>query len=126
MTRRVDRVGGLLHEEIGKLIATQLRDPRLRALVTVTGVRMSVDLQHATVSVSVLGTEQEQKAALQGLDSAKGFLRRELAQRMQLRHMPELRFMLDKTLEQGNRVLALIDEIKAEEGRSDDKPGGRQ
>ncbi|MBM3940804.1 MAG: 30S ribosome-binding factor RbfA [SAR202 cluster bacterium] len=114
MTRRMDRVGGLLHEEISKLIATELRDPRLRAMVTVTGVRMSVDLEHATVTITALGDEQERKDALKGLESAKGFLRRELAQRVELRHIPDLRFVLDTALVEGNRVLAMMDRMRQE------------
>ncbi len=105
MSRRTERIGELLRHELSQLVSTVLRDPRLARLVTVSRVDVSADLQHATVAVTALGSEDEQAEALQGLVSAGGFLRRSLAQRLGLRRMPELTFAADSAIRQGDQVL---------------------
>ncbi|MEX2598739.1 MAG: 30S ribosome-binding factor RbfA [Dehalococcoidia bacterium] len=115
MVRRVDRINGLLQEEISRIIQKELRDPRLRQLVTITRVETTADLQHATISVSALGGADEEKEALAGLKSATGFLRRELGQRLQLRHTPQLKFVPDLIIKEGDHVLSILDEIRTEE-----------
>ena len=114
MARRVDRVGELLREELSRLLTEDLRDPRLRTLVTITRVALSADLQHATVAISVMGGPEESKEALEGMVSATSKLRREIGQRLQLRYVPELRFTLDTSLEEGDRVLAIMDRLREE------------
>ena len=115
MSRRTDRVSGLMREEIGRLLVEGLSDPRLSRLVTVARVEMSSDLQHAVVAVTVLGEQSEQQAALAGLAAATGFLRRALAQRLHLKRTPELRFELDESIREGDHVLALLDSIRDQE-----------
>ena len=115
MSRRTERVETLIQHEISQLVGMALRDPRLRSLVTVSRVAVSPDLQHATVAVTVLGSEDEQAQALEGLASATGFLRRSLAQRLALRRAPELAFVADTSVREGDSVLALLDQIRAEE-----------
>ena len=110
-TRRQRRVGELLHEELGDLLQKKIRDPRL-AFVTITTVEMSPDLRRAHVFVSSLG---DQEAMLAGLRHASGFLRRELGQRLSLRYIPDLTFHLDDSLERGERILRLLQEIKEEQ-----------
>jgi len=107
-TRRMQRLSGLLREEIGDLLRRQVKDPRLSSLHTVTEVVISPDLRHAKVFVSVMGTSEEKKQTLTGLMAAAGFLRRELAGRLNLRHIPELDFRLDDSLAQGAHLLELI------------------
>ena len=119
MNRRTERVSGLLHEEIGRLLLEGLHDPRLGQLVTVTKVEISSDLLVATVRVTVLGNDDEERDAMDGLTSATGFLRRELGQRLKLKRTPELRFALDASIEEGDRVLALLDSIKDQETTTD-------
>ncbi len=109
-TRRQRQVAELLHEEIGTLILRKARDPRLKG-VTVTGVEVSPDLENAWVYVSVLGTEEETQAALAGLKSATGFLRREIAAALSLRIVPHLMFRLDDSIERGMRIDRLLDAI---------------
>ena len=115
MSRRTERVETLIHQEISKLVAAALRDPRLRPLVTVARVAVSPDLQHATIAVTTLGDEAAQTEALAGLTSAAGFLRRSLAQRLGLRRTPELTFVADTAVREGDTVLALLDRIRSEE-----------
>ncbi len=115
MSRRTERVEMLIHQEISKLVGAALRDPRLRPLVTVSRVAVSADLQHATIAVTTLGDDAAQTEALAGLTSAAGFLRRSLAQRLALKRTPELTFIADTAVREGDRVLALLDRIRSEE-----------
>ncbi len=113
--RRSDRVAGFLQREVGRILHTHIRDPRLSKLVTVSGVTVTPDLSRATIGVTVMGDQRETNEAMQGLDSAVGFLRREVAQRMRLKRAPELRFIHDVSIERGNRVLDLLDALNAQE-----------
>lgn len=114
MSRRTERINDLIREEISELLHRQVKDPRLSCFLTVTRVYTSVDLRHAKVFVSVMGSEDEKKAAMAGLDSASGFLYRELRGRLSLRRMPELRFQLDTSMERGAEVLDLMKEVREE------------
>ena len=119
MSRRTDRVSGLLREEVSRLLGEQLRDPRLSQLVTVSRVEVSADLGYATVSVTVLGDADAEQQALAGLAAASGFVRRALGQRLQLKRTPELRFVLDRSIREGDQVLALLDNLHREETARD-------
>ncbi len=119
MTRRTDRVGGLLRQEISRLLTQQLKDPRLGVLVSVTQVEMSPDLQYASVGISVMGEPEQQREALKGMESASGFLRRELRHRLRLKYVPHLRFALDTSLQEGDRLLSVMDRVRTEEVHPD-------
>ena len=105
----------LIHHEISQLVGAALRDPRLRPLVTVARVAVSPDLAHATIAVTTLGDDAAQAEALAGLTSAPRFLRRSLAQRLGLRRTPDLTFVADTAVRDGDSVLALLDQIRSEE-----------
>ena len=105
----------LIQQEISQLVGAALRDPRLRRLVTVSRVAVSADLQHATVAVTTLGDDAEQAEALAGLTSAAGFLRRSLARRLALKRTPDLTFVADTAVREGDSVLVLLDRIQSEE-----------
>ena len=109
MTRRTQRIGNLLRLEISDLLQHQMNDPRLSNFISVTEVSTSPDLRHAKVFVSVLGNETQKKEVLQGFAAATGFIHRELANRLTLRRIPELSFHLDNSIEQGAKVLELIE-----------------
>jgi ribosome-binding factor A len=115
MSRRTERLNHLLRQEITELLQREAKDPRLAVMVSVTRVSVSADLQHAKVFVSVMGTDEEKKGLLAGLHAASGFLRRELASRLTLRHTPELAFVYDDTMEQAGKVIQLIDQVRASE-----------
>jgi ribosome-binding factor A len=115
MSRRTERVSALLREEIGKLLLENLHDPRLGRVVTVTNVNVSPDLRLASVRISALGNADEQRDVKRALESATGFLRTELAKRLQLKHAPELKIEMDESIEEGDRVLALLDSLKPSE-----------
>ena len=114
--KRSDRVNSLLQRELGTLISEELRDPRI-AFPTVTAVEITPDLRSAKVHVSVLGDEEASAATMKALEDAKPFLRRELAHRTDLRFVPELTFVHDRTAEQAVRISALLREAREREGR---------
>ena len=111
MSRRAERLGGQIRDEVARMIASELKDPRL-GFVTVTEVRVSPDLSHARVFISILGGEEEEQSALEALGSARGFLRREIGRRVRLRHTPELHFEVDRTLDHSDRIEELLAESK--------------
>jgi len=113
MSRRQERINELLREEISQLIAQQIRDPRLSGVISITDVRVSTDLRNAKVMVSVLGDQATQQNALEGIQSAAAFLRKELKERVTLRYIPFLSFALDTSIEQADRVLRVMDRIQA-------------
>ena len=109
MPRRIDRVNELLRSEISHLIARQIKDPRVAGVISVTEVIASNDLRSARVYVSVMAPQANQQAALEGIRSAASFLRRELRERVNLRHTPHMTFYLDDSIEEGDRVLRLME-----------------
>ncbi len=117
-TRRQRRVEGLIHRELSLLLMRDARDPRL-ADITITGVRITPDLLIARVYFTVLGDQDDQVQALAGLEHAGGYLRTQLAGRVQLRLAPQLVFEVDKSAERGRRIDELLAQI-AEDSRSED------
>src|SRR5437762_3175254 len=112
--KRSDRVNSLLQRELGTLISEELRDPRI-AFPTVTAVEITPDLRSAKVHVSVLGDEEASAATMKALEDAKPFLRRELGSRTDLRFVPELTFVHDRSAEQAVRISALLREARERE-----------
>jgi ribosome-binding factor A len=111
MARRIERVSSLMRHEISELLQREVKDPRLSKFVAVTEVSTSPDLRYAKVYVSCLGSEEEKKEMLQGLEAAASFLRNQLAKRLRLRRIPELSFHWDDSIERGSRLLQLMDEL---------------
>lgn len=113
MSQRTERVQKLARQVLGDAIQS-LKDPRV-GFVTVTSVRVSPDLRHARVLVSVLGDEDERKASLAGLDSAKPVLRAELGRQMRMKYLPELVFALDEGADRAERIEELLHRIHHED-----------
>ena len=111
MSHRMERVNTQMQREISELILRELRDPRLDEFVSVTEVSASPDLRYAKVFVSSVGGEEKQAQILAALASASGFLRSELAKKIRIRRMPELHFQWDNSIEKGDRILRLLDEV---------------
>ena len=101
--RRPEIVGDEMQKVISTIITTKLKDPRVPFMTSVTGVKMSSDLSHATVFISVYGDEKTKKDAMDALEHAKGFIRYEAVQEIKLRVAPELHFKLDNTLDEAAR-----------------------
>ena len=112
--KRSDRVGELMLREVSDIIQRRLKDPRI-GFCTVTRVLLSNDLQHAKIFVSTMGSEEDAENTLQALMRATNFMRRELGQRIRMRHIPELTFHNDHSLEHLDRIDRLLKQI-AEDG----------
>jgi ribosome-binding factor A len=117
MSQRTDRLDSQIRAELMELLQREVKDPRI-GFVTITRVETARDLGSARVWVSVLGTPEEQEAALAALTSAAPWLRRQLAGRLTIRQIPQLVIRHDDSIEAGDRVLKLLKEI--EEERRDD------
>jgi ribosome-binding factor A len=107
MSRRVARVADSIQQTVAELLLREIKDPRI-GMVSVTGVTLSADLRHARVFFSVIGDEAQRARSLAGLQSAGGFIRKEVARRLKLRVAPELVFEFDPSLERGARIAELL------------------
>jgi ribosome-binding factor A len=115
MSRRTDRLSGLFRSELADLISSELRDPRITGMISITSVDVSPDLEHATVYVSVLADDAEhQKTSLAALNNAAPFLRKQVMGRVHIRRVPSFEFEADHTIEEGARMLDLMKKVAAE------------
>ena len=120
MTRRIERLNSVIQQEISQLLREQVNDPRLTSLISITKVSTSADLRHTKVFISTIGDKVDKKEILQGFTAASGFLRSQLATRLQLRHMPELSFQFDDSIERAAEVLKLIDGVASKDAENED------
>ena len=104
-----------MRRNLSLLIRNEVKDSRVSPFCDVTGVELTPDLQYCKVYVSCLGSEESLGKTIEGLKAASGFLRRELAQSLNLRHPPELQFVADHSVEYGSRMDALINKVKEED-----------
>jgi ribosome-binding factor A len=109
--KRSDKVGDQMREEISEILLKELKDPRI-GFVTITKVAVTDDLRQAKVYYSVFGGEQEKEDSFQGLESATGYIKRELGRRMRLKYMPEITFLFDDSLEYGAHNEELLQAAK--------------
>jgi ribosome-binding factor A len=110
--RRVSRVSSLIKREVSQMLLYDIKDDRVGAgMVSVTEVDLSGDMQHAKIFVSIYGTEEAKTETMEGLRSSASFVRRELGQRMRLRRTPEVVFLEDHSLERGDKMLHLLNQI---------------
>ncbi len=113
---RPERLSALIQQTVADAISTKLKDPRI-GFTTVTRVHVSPDGTHANVYVSVMGSEEEKKSALEGLKHASGFLRTYVANNLHLRTAPELHIELDRGLEHSARIEEILQRLE-DEGES--------
>ena len=126
--KRTDRVADQLQKELAVLIQREVKDPRL-GMVTVSGATVSRDLGYADIYVTLLGEQDPEriKENLQVLKRASGFLRSQIAQRIKLRHVPELRFHFDESVVRGQHLSSLIDEaVSSDRARQAEDEGGSE
>lgn len=107
--RRPERIAALIHQHLALALQGHVKDPRV-GFVTITSVEVSPDVSHAQIRVAVMGTEEEKSSAMEGLASARGFLRTHLAKALSLRTTPELHFHLDRGIEQAALIDTLLNE----------------
>jgi ribosome-binding factor A len=111
--RRVSRVAELIKREVSQMLLNGIKDDRVgTGMVSVTDVDVSGDLQHATIFVSIYGTEEAKTETMAGLKSATGYVRSELGARIRLRRTPEVIFMEDHSIERGTKVLSLLNQLE--------------
>lgn len=115
---RVEKVASAMQKEISKIIQTELNDPRL-GFITVIKVEVSKDLEHAKVFYSVLGDEEAARKSQEGLESAAGYMKKLVGDRLQLRLTPEIIFRLDNSAEYSVYISKKLDQIKEEEKKSE-------
>ena len=113
MTHRIERVNNLIRQEISELLRRQVKDPRLGTFVAVTAVVTSPDLRRAKVFVSGISSKEEKQETLNALTGASRYFRKELAKNLRLRRIPELSFQWDDSIERGDRLMRLIDQISS-------------
>ncbi|MHC5934741.1 30S ribosome-binding factor RbfA [Nostoc sp.] len=113
--RRVSRVAELIKREVSQMLLNGIKDDRVgTGMVSVTDVDVSGDLQHAKIYVSIYGTDEAKVETMAGLKSATGYVRSELGARVRLRRTPEVIFLEDRSIERGNKVLALLNQLNDE------------
>ncbi len=109
--QRARRVSEEIKKEVAKIIRDNVKDPRV-GFVTITSVDLSGDLSVAKIYFSVMGEQNTIDETVAALESAKGYIRREIGQRIKLRHVPEIHFLYDHSIEQGTHIDALLEKIK--------------
>ncbi len=114
MSERLAKVTENVKETVSLLIERKIKDPRIE-FVTITGVDISADLRHCKVFFSTLGGKKEHDRALEGLESASGYIRGELGKRLRMKYTPKVRFYFDESVEQGERIDKIINRLKTEE-----------
>ena len=105
------RINMEVQRELSQIIRSEIKDPRIHPLTSVVAVEVTPDLKYCKAYISVLGDEEAGKATIEGLRSAASFVRRELANRVNLRNTPEIKFILDQSIEYGVNMSKLIDEV---------------
>ncbi|HJV34638.1 ribosome-binding factor A [Geomonas sp.] len=115
MVKRSDKVGEEIHKIISELLIKGLKDPRI-GFVTITGVKMTPDVRMATVYFTVHGGDEQRQNSAAGLNSARGFIRKEIGQALKMRFTPEIQFKYDTSLEYGQHIESILKEI----GSTDD------
>lgn len=110
-SQRPTRLGEVIKTEVSQIFHREMKDPRM-GFVSVTDVEVTQDLSAVRIFVSVLGDEAAGKDTMKALDSATGFVRSELGKRIRLRHVPELSFKLDTSIERGSRISKILNDIR--------------
>ena len=115
------RINSEMQRELANIIRGEIKDPRIHPLTSVVTVEVAPDLKTCKAYISVLGDQEAQEKTLEGLNSAVGYIRRQLAKNLNLRNTPEIRFIMDQSIEYGVHMSKLINENHVEESREDDE-----
>lgn len=114
-TLRVEKITAEVQRAISEILRLEVHDTRVAEhFGSITRVEVTRDLRHAKIFISVFGDEEQKQAFMKGLESAKGFIRSALGQRIRLRYIPELHFKLDMSLEKGAQVISLLEHMRAQ------------
>ncbi len=118
MYKRSEKVAEAIHEMVSELLVKGLKDPRI-GFVTITGVKATDDLRNATIYFSVIGSDEEKKATEAGLNSARGYIRKEIGRNLRMRYIPDIAFRYDESIEYGSRIESLLKDIEIKEEGND-------
>jgi ribosome-binding factor A len=116
---RARKMAETIKEQVSEIINNRVKDPKL-GFTTVTGVETSKDVRYCKVFISVLGTSEQQDETLAVLERAAGFIRTELGSKIRIRHVPEIRFQVDRSMQHGMHINEILQKIQ--DGSSDDGP----
>ena len=105
------RINGEVQKELSKIIREEIKDPRIQPMTSVVAVEVAPDLKTCKAYISVFGNQEEKKATMKGLSNAEGYIRRQLAANLNLRNTPQIRFLLDESIEYGVNMSKLIDDV---------------
>ena len=105
------RINGEVQKELGRIITREIKDPRISSLTSVVAVEVAPDLKTGKAYISVLGDKEAQKSTLEGLNSAMGYIRKELARSVNLRNTPAITFVMDQSIEYGVNMTRIINEV---------------
>ena len=105
------RINGEVQKELSTIIRNEIKDPRIHPMTSVMTVEVAPDLKTCKAYISVLGEKEAKEATIKGLKSAEGYIRRQLARNLNLRNTPEIRFILDESIEYGVNMSKLIDDV---------------
>ncbi|MBR5785569.1 MAG: 30S ribosome-binding factor RbfA [Clostridia bacterium] len=108
---RTQRIAGEMRRALSDIIQNELKDPRIPLVTSITNIKLAKDLKYAKIYISVFAGDEEKKAAIKALKGSSGFIRRALGQKMIIRSLPELTFVLDESLEYGSYMNRKIDEL---------------
>lgn len=114
-SNRIIRINEEIKHELSSIIRNGLKDPRVDTLISIVHVETTPDLKYCKVFISTLGDEQKHQETLEGLKSSAGFIRRELARKVNLRNTPEIKFVIDHSIEYGVKMSKLIDEVSTQD-----------
>ena len=115
------RINGEVHRELSNIIRGEIKDPRIHPMTSVVSVEVAPDLKSCKAYISVLGDEEAQKNTIAGLKSAEGYIRSRLARTVNLRNTPEIRFILDQSIEYGVAMSKLIDDVNERDNEREAK-----
>ena len=115
------RINGEVMKELSLIIRQEIKDPRIHMMTSVTSVEVAPDLKTCKAYISVMGSDEEKKDTIAGLRSAEGYVRRQLAKRLNLRNTPEIQVVLDQSIEYGVHMSRLIDEVNKETPERDEE-----
>ena len=115
-SNKMTRINEEVLRELSNILRGEIKDPRISPMCSVVAVEVAPDLKSAKAYISVLGDEAAQKSTMEGLKSSAGFIRRKLAENVNLRNTPEMTFILDQSIEYGVRMSRMIDEVAGHSG----------
>ena len=112
------RINGEVQKDLSKIIREEIKDPRIHPMTSVMAVEVAPDLKTCKAFISVLGNEEAKQSTIKGLKNAEGYIRRELARTLNLRNTPEIRFILDESIEYGVNMSKLIDDVMMKDAKT--------